>query len=56
MNGGPIIDLVKWEPFNGLDRIQSRINEFFANRDGILEIDVPKADETKPKQNAISVN
>jgi len=23
------MDLVRWEPFNGLDRIQSRINEFF---------------------------
>jgi HSP20 family protein len=23
------MDLVRWEPFNGLERIQSRINEFF---------------------------
>lgn len=23
------MDLVRWDPFNGLDRIQSRINEFF---------------------------
>jgi HSP20 family protein len=23
------MDLVRWEPFNGLDRLQSRINEFF---------------------------
>jgi HSP20 family protein len=23
------MDLVRWEPFNGLDRIQFRINEFF---------------------------
>ena len=23
------MELVRWEPFNGLDRIQSRINEFF---------------------------
>lgn len=23
------MDIVRWEPFNGLDRIQSRINEFF---------------------------
>jgi HSP20 family protein len=23
------MDVVRWEPFNGVDRIQSRINEFF---------------------------
>ena len=30
------MDLVRWEPFNGLDRIQSRINEVFDEAFGRL--------------------
>jgi HSP20 family protein len=29
LKGGPVMDLVRWEPFEGLSRIQSRINDLF---------------------------